>query len=146
MVLSRFFLTLLLAAANMTISFNAIAADGISVDGDWDVMLSCPAVRDDDDNAGGYVHRFTAHVKDRVLRGTHGEEGQPNWHLLTGTIAADGRAELKLEGIVANPKNAVNNAYRGKPYSYRVRASFSATAGTGQRVGRRKCTFDFSRR
>lgn len=75
------------------------------------------------------MHRFTAHVKDRVLRGTHGEEGQPDWHLLTGTIAAEGRAELKLDGIVANPKNAVNNAYRGKLYSYRVRASFSATTG-----------------
>ena len=79
------------------------------------------------------------------MRGTHGAEGAPSWHLLTGDIAADGSAMLRLEGIVNNPAYSVNNAQRGKPYTYRVRARFEPTEGTGQRVGKRKCDFRFKR-
>jgi hypothetical protein len=39
-----------------------------------------------------------------------------------------------------------NNAQRGKPYSDRVRARFGASSGTGQRSGKRKCDFEFTRR
>jgi hypothetical protein len=142
-------LLFLVFAASATILDSSPSAGGEATsvfDGKWDVVLSCPAVRDDEDNAKGYVHRFTAEVRDSLLRGTHGEEGQPNWHLLTGTVAPDGKAELKLDGIVSNPKHAVNNAYRGKPYSYRVRGNFSPSSGSGQRIGKRKCDFQFTRR
>ncbi len=57
-----------------------------------------------------------------------------------------GNAALSLEGIVNNPDHSVNNAYRGKSYSYRVRATFEPSVGTGQRVGKRKCSFRFDRR
>lgn len=114
-------------------------------DGAWNVTLTCPPHSDDED-AKGYVHRFPADVKDGVLRGTHGTEGQPSWHLLSGTIAPNGTAALTLDGIVGNPDYAINNAQRGKPYSYRVRAQFEPASGSGQRVGRRKCDFAFKRR
>ena len=52
---------------------------------------------------------------------------------------------LMLDGIVNNPAYAVNNAQRGMPYSYRIRARFGATTGSGQRIGRRKCDFQFKR-
>ena len=65
---------------------------------------------------------------------------------LTGPIGIDGAAALVLEGIVNNPAYSVNNAQRGKPYSYRVRARFEPDSGTGQRVGKRKCNFLFKRR
>lgn len=113
-------------------------------DGRWQVTLTCPPHHEDDD-AKGYVHRFPAEVKDSVLRGTHGKEGEPGWHLLTGTLAADGRATLGLAGIVNNPDYAINDAKRGKPYVYRVRAEFGASEGNGARVGRRKCQFRFTR-
>ncbi|WP_143684449.1 hypothetical protein [Variovorax sp. KK3] len=114
-------------------------------DGRWNVTLTCPPHNDDDDGAKGYVHRFPAEVRDGMLRGTHGTEGEPSFHLLTGNIAPDGSAALRLEGIINNPAYAVNNAQRGKPYSYRVRANFEGTSGTGQRVGKRKCDFSFRR-
>jgi hypothetical protein len=114
-------------------------------DGQWDVTLTCPAHHEDDD-AKGYVHRFPAEVKGGFLRGVHGTEGQPSWHLLSGSIAPDGAAALTLDGIVNNPAYAINNAQRGKPYTYRVRAQFEPSSGVGQRVGRRKCDFDFKRR
>ncbi len=114
-------------------------------DGRWQVVLTCPPLHEDDDGAKGYVHRFPAKIKDSVVRGTHGTEGQPGYHLLTGTIPPDGKGELKLDGVVNKPEFSVNNAWRGKPYSYKVRAKFEPTSGSGVRVGRRKCDFAFNR-
>jgi hypothetical protein len=123
------------------------AADAASpFDGQWEVTLSCPPLQDAEDDAEGYVQHFPAVVRDGVLRGTHGVEGQPSWHLLTGTIAPDGTAELKLEGIVKNAAWAVSRAPRGKEYTYRVRAKLEPTRGSGQRLGKRKCDFEFRRR
>ena len=123
----------------------APAADAAApFDGRWDVTLTCPPHHEDDD-AKGYVHRFPAEVKGSMLRATHGSEGEPGWHLLTGPIAADGNAQLALEGIVNNADYAINGAQRGKPYAYRVRARFGASEGTGSRVGKRKCQFLFHR-
>ena len=122
----------------------AAGADSPPFDGMWSVTLTCPAHNEDED-AKGYVHRFPAEVKDGVLRGTHATEGQPGWHFLSGTIGQDGTASLKLEGIVNNAEYSVNHAHRGKPYVYRVRAKFEPSSGVGQRVGKRKCEFQFRR-
>lgn len=125
---------------------SAGAADSVATpfDGPWHVTLTCPP-HDEDDEAKGYVHHFPATVSAGVLRGTHATEDLPGWHYLSGTIAPDGSARLTLDGIVANADYAVNHGYRGKPYSYRVRAKFEATHGSGQRIGRRKCDFEFRR-
>ena len=58
------------------------------------------------------------------MRGTHGKEGEPGWHFLHGKINDDGRATLRLDGIVNNPRFAINDAQRGKKYSYRIKAQF----------------------
>ncbi len=122
----------------------AAAENPTRFDGVWNVTLTCPS-HDDDEDAKGYVHRFPAEVKAGQFRGTHATEGQPGWHLLTGAIAQDGNANLTLEGIVNNPNYSVNHAFRGKPYSYRVRAKFEASSGNGRRIGKRKCDFEFKR-
>ena len=123
----------------------AASEDPLRFDGSWSVTLNCPAHHDDDD-ARGYTHDFPAEIKGAALRGTHGSEGQPSWHLLTGDIAPDGTALLTLDGIVSNPAYAINNAHRGKPYSYRVDARFEPSSGAGQRLGKRRCSFSFKRR
>ena len=122
----------------------AVAADATPFDGAWNVTLTCPPHNEDED-AKGYVHRFAGEVRNGEFRATHATEGEPGWHFLSGTIAPDGSAMLKLDGIVNNPDYAVNKAFRGKPYSYRVRARFEASGGSGQRVGKRKCDFQFKR-
>jgi hypothetical protein len=114
-------------------------------DGAWEVTLTCPPHHEDDD-AKGYEHHWSAVVKNGMLTGTHGTEGQPSWHFLSGPIKPDGSAALMLDGIVSNAAYAINGATRGKPYSYRVRANFEAASGTGQRVGKRHCSFRFERR
>lgn len=125
----------------------ARAADDPSpaFDGAYNVTLNCPPHNEEDD-AKGYVHYFPAEIRQGAFRGVHGTEGQPSWHLLTGTVPADGAATLTLDGIVSNAAYAINGATRGKAYSYRVRARFDANGGTGQRVGKRRCDFVFKRR
>ncbi|MEO7337054.1 MAG: hypothetical protein ABIV63_10780 [Caldimonas sp.] len=113
-------------------------------DGTWNVTLTCPP-HNEDDEAKGYTHRFPAEVHDGEIRGVHGTEGEPGWHLLHGPIAPDGSAKLRLEGIVNNAAHAINNAQRGKVYSYRVRAQFTESSGSGQRLTGRVCEFRFSR-
>ena len=122
----------------------AAAADNTAFDGSWSVTLTCPQFNEDDE-ARGYTHHFVANVKDGELRGMRGTEGEPGWHLLTGRIGADGRAKLKFDGIVNNPAYAVNDAKRGKPYVYFVRAKFEDSRGEGVRIGKRKCDFTFAR-
>ena len=138
-------------AAMLTLSGALFAAaahaqTGSPFDGDWDVVLHCPPFDDQDDDARGYTHRFPGKIVGGELSATYGTAGEPGWHHLHGTIAPDGRADLRLDGIVSRAEYAINKATRGKPYSYRVRAKFEPPQGAGQRVGRRKCEFTFSHR
>ena len=134
---------LALAALALCLPAASLAAP-TPFDGAWNVTLRCPP-HNDDDEAKGYTHRFPAQVVDGEMRGTHGEEGEPGWHLLYGTIAADGGAKLRLDGVVNNPEHAINKAQRGKKYSYRVRAQFTPTSGSGERLTGRVCEFRFAR-
>ena len=113
-------------------------------DGTWNVTMTCPP-HDDEEDTKGYTHHFPVQVKNGQLRGTHGEEGASGWHLLQGTIKPDGTARLQLDGIVNNPKYAIHRADRGKSYTYRVKARFEGSTGTGQRLTGRVCEFRFAR-
>ena len=123
-----------------------VFADVTPFDGVWDVVLSCSAHNDDDDDAKGYTHSFKGAINEGKLEATHGEEGQPGWHFLHGKIHRDGSATLRLDGIVNNPKYAINDAQRGKRYTYRVKAQFEPNVGRGQRLTGRDCDFQFARR
>lgn len=134
----------LLVSLCAAVAAGASHAEPTPYDGRWTVVLACPPHTGDDD-AKGYTHRFPAEVRDGVLRGVHGSEGEPGWHLLQGTVAADGSARLRLDGIVNNPDYAINDAPRGKRYSYRVLARFTESSGSGRRLTGRACDFGFSR-
>jgi len=114
-------------------------------DGAWNVTMTCPPHIDADDDAKGYTHRFAAEVQKSRIRGTHGKEGEPGWHFLHGRIHEDGSATLRLDGIVNNPRYAINEAERGKAYSYRIKAQFEPGGGSGQRLTGRACEFKFTR-
>jgi hypothetical protein len=107
--------------------------------------MTCPPHDDADDDAKGYTHQLVGQVVDGRLTATHGKEGEPGWHLLRGKVQANGDATLRLEGIVNNPKYAINDAQKGKPYSYRVKAHFDERGGAGQRLTGRVCEFRFTR-
>jgi hypothetical protein len=120
------------------------SAQATPFDGSWNITMTCPPHPDDDDTKG-YTHRFPAEVVNGELRATHGAEGEPGWHFLRGHIKAGGSANLRLDGIVNNEKYAINNAQRGKAYTYRVKAQFEPASGTGQRLTGRVCEFRFVR-
>lgn len=54
-------------------------------------------------------------------------------------------ATWRLDGIVNNPRYAINEAERGKAYTYRIKAQFEPDAGSGQRLTGRACEFKFTR-
>ena len=66
------------------------------------------------------------------------------WHLLVGHTASDGSAKLRFDGVANNP-TARSKARRGKTYSYRVRAHFTESSGSGERLTGRVCEFRFVR-
>lgn len=123
----------------------AAPAQQTPFDGPWNVTMTCPPHNDADDDAKGYTHRFPAEVQKGRIRGTHGKEGEPGWHFLHGKINDDGSATLRLDGIVNNPKYAINDAQRGKEYTYRIKAQFEPGSGMGQRLTGRVCEFKFTR-
>ena len=136
---------LLQACALLTIGLSA-HAEPSKFDGPWSVTMTCPPHDDADDDAKGYTHQLVGQVTDSYLTATHGKEGEPGWHLLKGKIQANGDASLRLEGIVNNPKYAINDAPKGKPYSYRVKAHIEEKTGAGQRLTGRICDFRFTRK
>jgi hypothetical protein len=136
--------TLSIALSLLLIAAIASAQES-KFDGSWNVTMTCPPHNEADDDAKGYTHRWQAEVSKSRIRGTHGTEGQPGWHFLHGKIQDDGSAALRLDGIVNNPKYAINDAQRGKPYTYRVKAQFDENTGVGQRLTGRACEFKFTR-
>ena len=135
----------LLAVANLACATATAQAQQAMFDGAWNVTMTCPAHDAADDDAKGYTHRFAAEVRNGRFDGTHGKEGELGWHRLHGAIENDGSAALRLNGIVNNPQYAINDAPRGKQYTYRVKAQFEGDRGTGQRLTGRVCTFAFTR-
>jgi len=134
-----------IAIAFLLCGTTAALAQKSRFDGAWNVTMTCPPHNAADDDAKGYTHRFPAEVQNSRVRGTHGKEGEPGWHYLHGKINEDGSATLRLNGIVNNPKYAINDAERGKEYTYRVNAQFDEKSGVGQRLTGRTCEFKFER-
>jgi hypothetical protein len=119
-------------------------AQSTRFDGKWNVALTCPPANDAD-GTKGYTHLFPAEVKDGQLFGIYGKEGEPGSQRLSGRVAEDGSADLRLDGIVQNPDYAIGKSPPGKAFTYRVRARFEPSSGTGQRTSGRVCEFRFSR-
>lgn len=140
-----FKLALPLAVSCAVLASSAAHAQRSKFDGTWNVVMVCPPHSSEKDDAKAYTHRFSAEVLESQLRGTHGKAGEPGWHFLHGKINADGSATLRLDGIVNSPAHAINEASRGKEYTYRIKAQFEATVGEGQRLTGRVCQFKFSR-
>ena len=140
----RLLVPLVVALADTTALAQPAPASS-TFDGAWNVTMTCPPHNEEDDDAKGYTHRYTGQVTAGELRAVHGTDGEPGWHLLRGRIGDDGNAALRLEGVVSNARYAINGAERGKRYSYRVKAHFDGSSGTGERLTGRTCTFVFKR-
>ena len=113
------------------------SSDRTLFDGSWEATIFCSNAA----GAQGYTRQFTSQVKDGIFHGQSGDEGQPNWLTVDGTIQVDGSAELSVRGIISDSAFAVGNAPSGTKYFYHVLARFEGTSGKGNRVELRPCNF-----
>ena len=121
----------------------AMATPASPFDGSWTVTLTCPASTDG--RALGYSYEFPVRVKDNILEGEHGTQGEPGWLKLSGPIQPDGSAALLAEGLTNLPNYALYSLKRGTPYKHAVTAKFDPHHGSGSWITIRTCTFDFAR-
>jgi hypothetical protein len=112
-------------------------------DGAWDATLSCPK---SPDGAKAFSFEFDVQVRDDVLHGERGTEGEPGWMQLDGPIKDDGSAALIAEGITNLSEYAITHAQKGTYYKHAVSAQFGDTHGTGSWITIRTCDFTFDKK
>jgi len=145
--------TVMCVAAALLIASAAFAqkeaggASSTRFDGQWLTKLTCPPKG----NTEGYTWQFDSAIQNSNFRGERGTAGEGGYFVLEGKIGADGSAKLEASGIVASRKYARGPfAHKGEEYSYKIKAQFQDTEGTGTRdeglgiVGR-ACKFDFTK-
>jgi hypothetical protein len=110
-------------------------------DGVWQTTLSCVNAS----GALGYSFKFPSSVKDGVLHGQKGTAHEAGWLSIDGSIAADGAADLYVDGLVGASAMAVGQRPVGTQYGYHVAARFSGDRAEGHRVEGRPCTVAFER-
>lgn len=118
-------------------------SDAKRFDGTWEVTLACPQHTD---GALGFSYQFFAHVKNGVLHGQRGTEGDAASLTLDGKIDPDGSAMINAKGFTGDPKFSVNRAQKSSPYSYHISASFNGSRGIGKRIEGRMCDLTFMKR
>ena len=91
--------------------------------------------------AKGYSIQITSQVTDGVFHGQRGNEGQPNWLTVDGTIQLDGSTELLAQGVTSVPAFTVGNLPTGSNYSYHIVARFEDISAKGTRQELRPCDF-----
>jgi hypothetical protein len=122
----------------------AVAQPSITrFDGTWNATISCPNL---DDGTRGYTYKFAAEVKDGVLKAQHRVPDSAGSLRVEGTIPPDGVTELHAYGRTGNPDFAVTRPNEGTPYSFRIKAKFDETRGSGERLDSRPCSLVFSKR
>jgi len=120
----------------------SLAQNANSFDGKWQTTVSCTNYRD----ALGYSYQFVSTVKEGVLHGIHGTDGQPGSLVIDGTIAPDGKASLYAKGRTGSKEYVPGrDTPRGTEYGYNIDAHFEGTMGSGKRIEGRPCSFQFAK-
>ncbi|HUK29761.1 MAG TPA: hypothetical protein VLV89_01530 [Candidatus Acidoferrum sp.] len=119
---------------------------GPKYDGNWITHLACEG----HGQTPGYKWDFPSTIKDGVFHGQHGEKDGPGYLVIDGKIADDGSSKLEAKGTVQQNNAHGVFAMKGNNYSYKIKAQFTDTKGTGTRdegagILGRNCTFDFTK-
>jgi hypothetical protein len=119
---------------------------GPKYEGNWITHLACEGHGE----TSGYKWDFPSTIKDGVFHGQHGEKDGPGYLVIDGKIADDGTSKLEAKGTVQQNNAHGVFAMKGNNYSYKIKAKFTDTKGTGTRdegagILGRNCTFDFTK-
>jgi hypothetical protein len=125
--------------------FPAALVAGGKYDGNWITHLACEA----HGQTPAYKWDFPSTIKDGMFSGQHGEKDGPGYLVIEGKINADGTSKLEAKGTVSQNNAHGVFAMKGNNYSYKIKAQFSDTKGSGTRdegagILGRNCTFDFT--
>jgi len=127
--------TILFAILTMTFVAQNAMAD-TTFDGNWWVTVDYHEYKNPDGSTAlAAVKHFPVKVKNGVLHGEIGTRGAADWYELNGTIAADGTANIRANGITGSPKHTPGHPHPGIPFEYQVVAHFDGRSGTGHSVG-----------
>ncbi len=118
------------------------AWDAQPFDGKWLTTVSCANFRD----ALGFSYQFVSTVRDGVLHGLHGAQGEPGSLQIDGTIPPDGKASLYAKGRTGSKEYVPGrDTPKGTEYGYNIDAHFDGTTGTGTRIEGRPCSLKFAK-
>jgi hypothetical protein len=129
----------------VTLLPGAVVAGG-KYDGNWITHLACEA----HGQTPAYKWDFPSTIKDGMFTGQHGEKDGPGYLVIEGKINDDGTSKLEAKGTVSQNNAHGVFAMKGNNYSYKIKAQFSDTKGSGTRdegagILGRNCTFDFTK-
>ncbi len=126
------------------ISAAQTAGSNYPFDGAWDVLYDCPE-SSEKEGARSFDKKFSAKIESGQFVGSYRAEGVPGNLQLVGVVDQEGVADLEAHGHTVDPRASVNRLQRGTAYRFKVSARFNEKSGSGERSGRRTCTFIFSR-
>ena len=133
---------ILAGVALLLLATVSIGSDTQSFDGKWLTTVTCPNFRD----ALGFSYQFVSSVKDGVLHGLHGSDGEPGSLQIDGTIPPDGKASLYAKGRTGSKEYVPGrDTPRGTEYGYNIDAHFEGSTGTGARTEGRPCSLKFAK-
>jgi Caspase domain len=112
------------------------------LDGDWDVTISCKAMK----GVLPYVHYYSVTITKGSLYGRRGTKGTVGFTAINGKISKDGTGLLTVDGTIASPGSTFGNLAKGSYFSYQVAVRLEGTSGTGRRTdGIRDCGVTLSK-
>ena len=116
------------------------SAETNEFDGNWNAILICSNTA----GALGYARSLSATVTNGVFHAEDRTRGNPDWILIEGNIARDGKAILIARGLTG--KTAYSGGLRpGSAYFFTVDAHFEHGRGTGKRNEVRPCNMTFAK-
>jgi|GEM_PF-5708274 len=108
-------------------------------DGVWDMILACAPVGP----ARGYTWNIEAKIQDGVFSAQYGKDGTPPCISFRGRVEPDGSALIFASGLSGDSRYNLYARPEGSKVAFHIKASFTRTSGTGQRVENRSCEATF---
>jgi hypothetical protein len=133
---SAFLSTFVVAVLTMTLVVQNAIAD-TTFDGTWSVTMSAHNYQNPNSTMSlAYAWHFSMTVKNGILHGERGNRGMGDFYEINGTIAADGTATIRADGITGKGTEFTKgHTSPGTPFSYAVTAQFKGRHGTGKSIG-----------
>jgi len=119
------------------LTMTLVAQNATTFDGTWSVTMSARNYQNPNGTMSlAYAWHFSMTVKNGILHGERGNRGIGDFYEINGTIAADGTATIRADGITGKGTE-FTKGHRSPdtPFSYAVTAQFEDRHGTGKSIG-----------